>query len=308
MYSVLGVMIGAIFVQYASWHWIFWSLTLITIPIALLCIIVVPPSSQSEATSDLQSKVSKFKSLDLLGIGLLTSRRFSYSIGTVINHKNPEQLLSFFLFLLWHLALPMGGGRRRFWPHSLSQYAWLAPSSLGKGCYHLKWLLCMSIVGFAFRYLTSWKPSTHLVLPELFDFVHGCTDAVSLVDDNIYDIQHFVARSLPMDCHFGRSTHVRIAFVCSLIHCLFQSSVRLPIGVVAFAMSFTGAMSRVINPKWIIITGQLLVIIATLLLVFADGVDKYWSFVFPAFTIGSAGAMLCYTHTKYVTFVLVGPE
>lgn len=100
MYSVLGVMIGAIFVQYASWHWIFWSLTLITIPIALLCIIVVPPSSQSEATSDLQSKVSKFKSLDLLGIGLLTSRRFSYSIGTFINHKNPEQLLSFFLFLL----------------------------------------------------------------------------------------------------------------------------------------------------------------------------------------------------------------
>jgi len=82
----------------------------------------------------------------------------------------------------------------------------------------------------------------------------------------------------------------------------------LPIGAMAFAMSFTGALSRVINPKWIIITGQLLVMIATLLLVFADGPDRYWSFVFPAFTIGSAGAMLCYTHTNIAIFQTTPPS
>jgi nitrate/nitrite transporter NarK len=72
----------------------------------------------------------------------------------------------------------------------------------------------------------------------------------------------------------------------------------------AFLASFTGSLSRVINPKWMIITGQLLVIIATLLLAFADRADRYWSFVFPGFVMGSTGAMLCYTHTKSVLSAL----
>lgn len=46
-------------------------------------------------------------------------------------------------------------------------------------------------------------------------------------------------------------------------------------------------------------------LIATVLLVFADGPDKYWSFVFPAFVVGSAGANIVYTHTKYVWFFLL---
>jgi MFS family permease len=73
----------------------------------------------------------------------------------------------------------------------------------------------------------------------------------------------------------------------------------------AFIISFTGPLSRIIHPKWIIVAGQLLVTIATLLLVFADAPDKYWSLVFPAFAIGSSGAMLCYTHTKFVIFAFV---
>lgn len=70
--------------------------------------------------------------------------------------------------------------------------------------------------------------------------------------------------------------------------------------MLAFALSFTGPLSRVINPKWIILTGQSLMIIGTILLAFADTADKYWPFVFPAFVLGSAGAMLTYTHTKSV--------
>lgn len=73
---------------------------------------------------------------------------------------------------------------------------------------------------------------------------------------------------------------------------------RLPIGVLAFSMSFTGSLSRVINPKWIILTGEGMCIIATILLAFADGPERYWPFIFPAFVLGSAGAMLTYTHTK----------
>lgn len=79
-----------------------------------------------------------------------------------------------------------------------------------------------------------------------------------------------------------------------------DNSYRIPIGVLAFAMSFTGPLSRRISPKWIILFGQGILIVATILLAFADGPDKYWPFVFPAFILGSAGAMLTYTHTKWV--------
>lgn len=73
---------------------------------------------------------------------------------------------------------------------------------------------------------------------------------------------------------------------------------RLPIGVLAFAISFTGSLSRFINSKWIILTGEGMCIIATILFAFADSPDKYWPYIFPAFVLGSGGAMLAYTHTK----------
>lgn len=69
-------------------------------------------------------------------------------------------------------------------------------------------------------------------------------------------------------------------------------------GVLAFAMSFTGSLSRVINSKWIILFGEGMCIVATILFTFADSPARYWPFIFPAFTLGSAGAMLMYTHTK----------
>lgn len=70
--SVFGIVIGAVFVQSASWHWIFWFLALVTIPIALVCTIFVPP--EAEAPKSLYQSASKFQSLDLVGVSLLTGQ------------------------------------------------------------------------------------------------------------------------------------------------------------------------------------------------------------------------------------------
>ena len=75
-------------------------------------------------------------------------------------------------------------------------------------------------------------------------------------------------------------------------------------GVFAFAMSFTGSLSRFTSPKYILLPAQILIIVATLLLHFADSPDKYYQFVLPAFILGTSGCMLTYTHTKYVSFHL----
>lgn len=75
---------------------------------------------------------------------------------------------------------------------------------------------------------------------------------------------------------------------------------RLPIGAFAFAISFTGGLSRIVSPKWILLSAQGALVIATILLHFADGPDKYFQFVLPAFILGTSGCMFTYTHTKYV--------
>lgn len=72
----------------------------------------------------------------------------------------------------------------------------------------------------------------------------------------------------------------------------------IPSSVMAFLISFTGPLAHRISPKWLILFGQLLLIIASILLTFADGEDKYWSLDFPAFVLGSSGAQLTFTHTK----------
>ena len=79
----------------------------------------------------------------------------------------------------------------------------------------------------------------------------------------------------------------------------FRYFFRFPLGVAAFAMSFTGSLSRMFSPKWIILTGLSMVAVATVLVAVGGGQPQdYWPYIFPAFTLGSAGAMLVYSHTK----------
>jgi MFS family permease len=57
-------MVGAIFVQYASWRWIFWLIAIIALPIAAACIYLIPATPSRD-----DSKVSQ---LDFVGVSTLT--------------------------------------------------------------------------------------------------------------------------------------------------------------------------------------------------------------------------------------------
>lgn len=71
-------------------------------------------------------------------------------------------------------------------------------------------------------------------------------------------------------------------------------------GSAAFITSFSGPLARYIDPKWLILTGNIGMIVAAILFALADTADKYWSHIFVGLIIGSAGAMVLYTHAKYV--------
>lgn len=77
----------------------------------------------------------------------------------------------------------------------------------------------------------------------------------------------------------------------------------LPIGIAAFLASFTGSLSRIISPKWIILTGMSFCMVATVLLALGGGKpEDYWPYIFPAFSLGSAGIMLIFSHTNIAIF------
>ena len=69
--AVLGLFIGAILVQYASYHWVFWFSAIVAVPVALCCLLVTPPEiANSQDNPDTRS--AKWESLDPIGISILT--------------------------------------------------------------------------------------------------------------------------------------------------------------------------------------------------------------------------------------------
>ena len=62
-----------------------------------------------------------------------------------------------------------------------------------------------------------------------------------------------------------------------------------------------GRISRIGEPKWMILGGLTFTLIGTVLLPFSAKLqDRYWPLDFPAFIIGTAGTSLVFVLAKYV--------
>ncbi|KAI0366484.1 MFS general substrate transporter [Pilatotrama ljubarskyi] len=245
--NVLGLTIGAIFVQFASWSWVFWFVALIALPIAASCILLIP--TQEPRLEDVDRKEARWRSLDIIGVSILTAALilfiFAITSGTTSGWASASVLapliISIFMvagFFYYETTIPADKA-------AIPPRTWFLPN-------------------FAVLFGTALMP--------FFWWVTVFTLYTTLWQD----VWHW-------------------SVISTAVH-------MLPIGVLAFAMSFTGSLSRVINPKWIILFGEGMCIIATVLLALADAPSRYWSFIFPAFILGSGGAMLTYTHTNIAIF------
>ncbi|CDO68542.1 hypothetical protein BN946_scf184998.g39 [Trametes cinnabarina] len=246
--NVLGLTIGAIFVQYASWSWVFWFVALVALPIAAICIILIP--AQEPRLEDIAGRrEARWKSLDIVGVSILTAALilfiFAITSGTTSGWASATVLaplvISVFMvagFFYYETTIPADKA-------AIPPRTWFLPNfSVLFGTALLPYFWWTTVFTI---YTTLWQ-----------------------------DIWHWSA-------------------ISTAVH-------MLPIGVLAFSMSFTGSLSRVINPKWIVLLGESMCLVATVLLAFADQPDRYWSFIFPAFILGSGGSMLTYTHTNIAIF------
>ncbi|CAE6414164.1 unnamed protein product [Rhizoctonia solani] len=98
--SVLGTIIGAILVEYASWRWIFWIIAIISIPAAIACIFLIPGSPSR--------KEAKASQLDAFGVFILIAAivLFVYALttGSVSGWKSGDVLAPFLVSIALFVA------------------------------------------------------------------------------------------------------------------------------------------------------------------------------------------------------------
>ncbi|KAG2354725.1 major facilitator superfamily domain-containing protein [Suillus spraguei] len=201
-----GLVVGAMFVQRVSYHWVFWFVAF--------------------AADFRKPKGAKWKSLDLVGVGVLTVSFilliFAVTSGSTDGWKSPVVLI------LLIISIIMIAGPPRTWFYN----------------------------NFSVLFATALLPSFCIMWQTVFHW----------------------------------------SVMSTAVH-------MLPLGIVAFAASCTGSLSRIYSPKWIILTGLSLCMVATLLLALGGGKpENYWPFVFPAFVLGSAGVMVAFSHTSIAIF------
>ncbi|KAJ7123123.1 major facilitator superfamily domain-containing protein [Mycena epipterygia] len=113
---VLGLIIGALFVSYASWPWVFYFSALVSSVIGISAVLLVP-NLQRTTTESRAERILRFRRLDLLGVFMFTAASilfiFSITSGSIDGWGSAKVLapliLSFFLvvlFFVWEARLP----------------------------------------------------------------------------------------------------------------------------------------------------------------------------------------------------------
>ncbi|KAJ7751977.1 major facilitator superfamily domain-containing protein [Mycena metata] len=244
---VLGLVIGAIFVQFASWHWAFWFSALVSLPVAAMSTWLVPPQVLTADRN--QPPREKIRRLDILGVSVLTTALilliFAITSGSSAGWKSAGVVAPLVISVL------MVGGFFLYETRIPEQYAAIPPRT---------WFLPNFAVLFAAALMPYFYWTTVSTL-------------YTILWQNIYGI-----------------SAIKTAVYM------------VPLGVVSFATSFSGRLTQWIHPKWLILGGQFLALGSTVMFVFADTWSKYWPLVFPAFCIGSTGAMLAFVHTNLAIF------
>ncbi|KAJ3479488.1 hypothetical protein NLI96_g9024 [Meripilus lineatus] len=65
-----GLLVGALILQFAHWPWIFWLVALVTLPMAAICMLLIPGTMEAEEGS--MPHRQKWRRFDHFGVSILT--------------------------------------------------------------------------------------------------------------------------------------------------------------------------------------------------------------------------------------------
>ncbi|KAG2131382.1 major facilitator superfamily domain-containing protein [Suillus clintonianus] len=250
--NIGGLLIGAMLVEWVSFHWVFWFVACMALPVALACVYIIP--SQLAVTVDtFEPGEAKWKSLDVVGVSILT--------------------VAVILFIFSVTSGSIDG--------------WASPSVIIP-------LIISTLMVVGFFYWETFIPVDKAAIPPRTWFYNNFSVLFTI---SLLPIFWWNAVLIIFTTLWQNIFHWSV--ILSAVH-------MLPIAFFAFVASFTGSLSRIFSPKWIILTGLSLSMAGTILLAVGGGrPENYWPYVFPGFALGSVGAMLTYTHTNIAIFQAV---
>ncbi|KIM64435.1 hypothetical protein SCLCIDRAFT_1167150 [Scleroderma citrinum Foug A] len=243
--DVLGFIIGAVFVQWVTYRWIFWFIGLAALLAGLIGAVVIPAHLGKAWRTD-EKFIPTWRDFDIVGTSVLTAALalfiFAVTTGPVRGWADPAVIVPLVVsivlmiaFFLWEARLPVEKA-------AVPPCVW----------FYRNFSVLFSVALLPFF----WWTVVYTIFVNLWQ-------------------------------SFFRWTAVSAA------------AHMIPLGIMGFALSFTGGLGGIVSPKWVILLGQVMASAATATLALTGGnPDHYWPFVFPAFLIGTAGTMLVFTHTN----------
>ncbi|KAJ7179684.1 MFS general substrate transporter [Mycena filopes] len=251
--NVIGLVIGALIVTYASWPWVFYLFSILGFFLAIAVFVLAPSPHRPRIVT----RASRFQRLDLIGVSLLTIGLvlfiFGVTSGSVNGWNSARCLAPFFISLLLIVGPPS------LW--AFTNVAILVASALLP---FMWWATVQLLFSWLWQEVYGWSP--------IIVALHLCV------------FNYFLAA---MSDEFIPS---------------------LPLGLLGFPMNALASVLHQIFPlKWVITAGQVLALIATILLPFADTEARYWRFAFPAFCIGTSGITIAFTTVNIAIFASTPP-
>jgi energy-coupling factor transporter transmembrane protein EcfT len=92
---VFGLLFGSMLVEWASYHWVFWFVAILAIPVALASVFIIPPQI-SKTSGNLEPGAAKWKSLDLVGVSIMTGMNI---LANSFLHRSRALIVALILFV-----------------------------------------------------------------------------------------------------------------------------------------------------------------------------------------------------------------
>lgn len=93
-HAVLGLFIGAVLVRYASYHWVFWFAAIVATPVAVSCLLAIPPEV-AKSKDEPGPRSAKWERLDPIGISILTGVSSSWNTTVFVADTTPAAFILF---------------------------------------------------------------------------------------------------------------------------------------------------------------------------------------------------------------------
>jgi MFS family permease len=239
------VIIGAAFVQWATWRWILWFTAILGFAIAIASTIVVPPSTP-------RAIKPSWKRLDLGGVSLITASviLFIYSVtsGSTTSWVKPAVLAPLFVSVVMAIG---------FFVYEATVDEDLAALPPKVWRYNNVPIL----IGIALLPFLWWAARTFTLIIQ-----KGYTNQYAF-----FSLLSVFFQQMPlMEQQYGWSP------IMTSIHFL-------PTGFCSMIITpFVPPLVKAVSPKWAIIIGLGLEFIASMILPFANSAARYYSFLIPA--------------------------